>query len=195
MKILLILVFVFLLVGCTESNTKPSAAAKPSDGRVFWFTPKRVVYASEQALWLRTCTAELARTRGNTVGTFNDIGANDVTFMPKANPAEEIFQECMRIKPLPADKTAIYKKWLKERISEIQSITTGTTRKKVNQTLRQNGGLSSLSAAVYSHIECDVLKVRIGFMARLGANKMSWQNEDDQVTAVSMPYLGFFILD
>jgi hypothetical protein len=188
MKIFLTLVFVFSLVGCTESNTKPSAAAKPSDGRVFWFTPERVVYASEQSLWLQACAYELmSHSRGTVTG--------DAIFIPKADPAEEIFQKCDSVKPLSSDKVSIYKKWLKERVSEIQSITTGTTRKKVNQILRQNGGFSSLDAAIYSHIECDVLKVRIEFELVSDKHAGFPFNENDKVKAASMPYLGFFIYD
>ena len=195
MKVFLTLVLAILLVGCKKSDTKHQPAAKPSDSRVFWFTPKGVVYASEQALWLQTCTIELARNQRNEVRWFNGIGANDVIFIPKVNPAEEIFLKCTSVKPLSADKASIYKKWLEDRISEIQSITAGSTLKKVNQILFQNGGLSTPSAAIYSHIECTVLKVRIEFEPMSNEHAKLEFNENDKVKAVSTPYLGFFTCD
>jgi hypothetical protein len=195
MKVTLVLVFAFLLVGCTESGTKTQLSAKSSDERVFWFTPERVVYASEQSLWLQACANELARKQSNEVRWFNGIGANDVIFMPEVDPIEEIFKKCTNIKPLSVDKVSLYKKWLQERVLEIQSITTGTTRREVSKILRQNGGFSPLNASVYSHIECEVLKVRIEF--ELMSEKFTGfpLNENDKVKSVSMPYLGLFTSD
>jgi len=195
MKVFLTLVLAILLVGCKKSDTKHQPAAKPSDSRVSWFTPKGVVYASEQALWIQTCASELARNQRNEERWFNGIGANDVIFIPKVNPSEEIFLKCKSVKPLSADKAFIYKKWLEERISEIQSITAGTTRRGVNQILLQNGGLSTPRAAIYSHIECPDLKVRIEFVPMSNENARLEFNENDKVKAVSMPYLGFFTCD
>ena len=85
--------------------------------------------------------------------------------------------------------------WLKDRITEIQSIVAGTTRKKVNQVLLKNGGIPTPTAAIYSSTECSVLKVRIEFEATQNDNERFPFNEDDKVKAVSMPYLGFFTWD
>jgi hypothetical protein len=161
---------------------------------VFWFTPKGVVYASEQALWLEECANKLHHNQRNEVRWFNSIGANDVTFIPEVNPSEEIFLKCTSVKPLSADKSIIYKKWLEDRIAEIQSITAGTTRGRVNQLLCQNGGISTPRAAIYSHIECPVLKVRIEFET-ISHGHAGIEFSDDKVKAVSMPYLGLFIAD
>ena len=188
MKVFLTLVFAILLVGCKKSDTKHQLAAKPSDGRVLWVTPKGVVYASEQALWLQACAPELYINEGRRLH-------DGTIFTPQIDPAEEIFQKCINIKPLSTDKASNYKKWLKDRISEIQSITAGSTRKKVNQIVFQNGGLSTPSAAVYSHIECTVLKVRIEFEPMSNEHAGFPFNENDKVKAVSMPYLGFFTCD
>jgi hypothetical protein len=175
MKIFLTLVFVFLLAGCTESNTKPQPAAKPS------------VDISGPSSWLQTCAHELARNQG--------IGAGDAIFIPKVDPAEEIFQKCESVEPLSADKALIYKRWLKDRISEIRSITAGTTRRELNKILRQNGGVSAIDAAAYSHIECPVLKVQIKFELVSDGHPKSVFSENDKVKTMSMPYLGFFICD
>jgi hypothetical protein len=195
MKVFLTLVFAVLLIGCKKSDTRHQVAEKPSDDRVFWFTPQGVVYASEQALWLRTCVFELARKQRNEERWFNGIVANDVIFIPEVEPAEEIFLKCTSVRPLSADKAFIYKKWLEDCISEIQSITTGTTRGEVNQILHQNGGICTPSAAIYSHIECEVLKVRIEFEPISNEHARLAFDENDKVKAVSTPYLGFFICD
>jgi hypothetical protein len=187
MKVFTTLFIALVLCGCTKSDTKSPPATKPSDGRVFWVTPERVVYASEQALWLQTCADELARNQSTEIG--------DAVFIPKVDPAEEIFQKCNSIKPLSADKASIYKKWLQERVLEIQGITAGTTRMELSKILRQNGGLSPFNAAVYSHIECSVLKVRIEFELVSDIHADSHFNENDKVKAVSMPYLGLFTCD
>ena len=158
-------------------------------------TPKGVVSLSEQALWLQTCALELAHDQKNEERWFNRIGANDVIFMPKANPAKEILLKCKSVKPLSADKSSIYKKWLEDRIAEIQSITAGTTRGKVNQLLCQNGGLSTANAAIYSHRDCEVLKVRIEFEPISDEPVKFPFNENDKVKAVSKPYFGLFIYD
>jgi len=189
------MLFALLLAGCKDSDTKHQLSEKPSDGRVFWFTPKGVVYASEQALWLQSCANELARNQRNGERWFNGIGANDVIFIPKVYPAEEIFLKCTSVKPLSDDKASIYKTWLEDRISEIQSITAGTTRGKVNQLLRQNGGLFTSKAAIYSHIDCEVLKVRIEFEPESNQHAGLKFDENDKVKAVSMPYLGLFTAD
>jgi hypothetical protein len=184
MKLFLTLAFVFLLAGCTESNIKPQPAAKPSDGRVFWVTPERIVDASEEAIWLQTCVSKLA-----------SIEAGDAVFIPKVDPTEEIFQKCESVEPLSTDKASIYKKWLKKRISEIQSITAGTTRKELSKILRQNGGISTPDAATYSHIESPELKVRIEFELVSYEHSKFISNENDKVKTISMPYLGFFTCD
>lgn len=194
MKAYLILVIAFVLCGCAKSETKSQLVTKPSNGNVFRSTPERVVYESEQSLWLQTCVDELSRNQRNESHWFNGIGANDVKFMPEVDPAEEIFQKCTNIKPLFPDKASIYKNWLQERVLEIQSITSGTTRREVNKILRQNGGLSTPNAATYSHIECQVLKARIEFEPV--SDKIVFPlNGNDKVKAVSMPYLGLFTID
>jgi hypothetical protein len=177
MKIFLPLVVVLFMIGCAESNIKPKSAAesaaKPQTG-----CDPRYDYRSEPSLWLLACTDELAH------------GMRDYTvFTPKANPSEEICKECSRIKPLPADKLPIYEKWLTERISEIQSITVGTTRKQVEDILMMSGGISGPTEAIYLHPKCDVLKVRIKFELALDAEGRF--SENDKVVSVSMPYLGF----
>jgi hypothetical protein len=162
---------------------------------VFWFTPKGKICASEPALWLDACAIELYRNQRNEVRWFNGIGANDVAFIPKVNPPEEIFLKCESVKPLSSDKASIYKKWLEERISEIQSITAGTTRREAGKILFQNGGFSTKYAAVYSHIECTVLKARIEFEPVSDEHAEFGLNGDDKVKAVSTPYLGLFTTD
>jgi hypothetical protein len=192
MKIFLTLVFALILVGCTKSDTEYQPTEKSTNSPMFWSTPKGVIYASEQAIWLQTCANELAHNQRNEVRWFNGIGANDVIFIPKVDPAEEIFLKCESVKPISANRVSTYKKWLDDRILEIQSINTGSTREKVNQILFQNGGLSTPGAAVYSHIECPVLKVRIEFELLSNENVQLKLNENDKVKAISMPYLGLF---
>jgi len=191
MKIFLNLVFAFLLVGCQKSDTKPQS----SDCRMFRFTPEGKICISEQSLWLEKCVVELVRNKSNEVRWFNGIGANDATFIPKTNPAEEIFLKCNSVNPVSADKAPIYQKWIQDRISEIQSITPVQTRRKVNQILRQNGGVFTPSAIIYSHKECDVLKVRIEFEPVSSGDEGFSLNENDEVKSVSMPYLGLFNCD
>ena len=116
-------------------------------------------------------------------------------FIPEGNAVEEIFQECLRVNPLSNDKAAIYKTWLANRISEIQVITPGTTRSRVNQILDQNGGECTPGAAIYSHADCHVLKVRIEFESTSNSDSGSDFNDNDKVKATSIPYLGFFIND
>jgi hypothetical protein len=188
MKVILTLVFACLLAGCTKSDVKPQPTAKPPDCRVFRPTPEGKICISEPALWLDDCAPELYIKGGRHLN-------GDVIFKPQADPVEEIFQQCNSVKPLSADKAPIYKKWLQDRILEIQSITPGTTRKKVNQILLQNGGIFIPSAITYSHKECDSLKVRIEFELVLNEREGFPLNEDDKVKSVSMPYLGFFIAD
>lgn len=188
MKLLLTLVFACLLAGCTKSDVKPQPTAKPSDCREFWFTSKGKICMSEPSLWLNACAPEVYNKGGNQLH-------DGTIFVPQADPVEEIFQQCNSVKPLSADKVPVYKKWLQDRILEIQSITPGTTRKKVNQILQQNGGLTTRDSAIYSNIECIVLKVRIEFEPAPNetGDKKSHLNENDKVIYVSMPYLGFFI--
>jgi hypothetical protein len=193
--IILTMFFVLVLVGCKNSVTKTKLAEESSEDHAFWITPKGVVNESEQAKWFRTCVNELHRNRTDDIRWFNNIGSNDVIFITEVDPVEEIFNKCISVIPLTADKASIYKKWLEERISEIQGITAGTTRKKVNQILFQNGGISTPSVAIYSHTECKVLKVRIEFEAQKDENGRLKFNENDNVKAVSMPYLGSFVTD
>jgi hypothetical protein len=182
-KIILTMLFALLLAGCTDSDTKHQLTAESSG------------CTSGLSRWLQTCVNELARNQTSEVRQFNGIGANDVTFMPKANPAEEIFLKCESVESLSADKAIIYKKCLEDCISEIQSITAGTTRGKVNQILRQNGGVFTPGAAIYSHRDCAVLKVRIEFETVSHGRAGIEFSEDNKVKAVSMPYLGLFIAD
>jgi len=176
------------LAGCTKSNSKSQPPAESSDCRVFRVTSKGKICFSEPALWLQACAPEIYINEGSRLH-------DGTIFSPQVDPAEEIFQKCISVKPLPVDKALNYKKWLKDLVSEIQSITPGTTRRKVNQILLQNGGLFIPSAITYSHKECDVLKVRIEFELVSDGNKGFPLNEDDKVISVSMPYLGFFTTD
>jgi len=146
------------------------------------------------AKWLKTCVVELARKQESREQWFNGMGANDVEFMPLVNPADEIFRKCNGVKPLSADEQPLYKAWLEDRISEIQSINADTTRSQVNQYLLQNGGIASEKAAIYSHKECTVLKVRIEFETDPHKQQHVY-NPDDKVKGISMPYLGLFICD
>jgi hypothetical protein len=134
--------------------------------------------ASDPSLWIQASAYKLA----NRPPDF-------ILFKPKTNPTQEIFDECMRVNPLPADKTPIYKNWLQDRIAEIQRITTGTTRKRVNEILKLSEGLF-LHRAVYLDRKCDVLKVDIEFLS-LSRDAMGlFTDENDKVISVSMPYLG-----
>ena len=171
--ILLSLPFVVLMIGCADSNTESHSAAVP-------------------AQWLQTCVVELARNQESEVQWFSGMGANDVEFIPEVNAVDEIFRKCNSVKPLSIDEVPIYKEWLEDRISEIQSITADTTRSQLNQYLLQNGGISTPNAAIYSHKECNVLKVRIEFKPEPYKQGQLF-NENDRVKGISMPYLGLFI--
>ena len=138
---------------------------------------------------------ELAGSQESEVQWFSGIGANDVEFMPQVNAVDEIFRKCNSIKPLSVDEVPIYKAWLEDRISEIQSITADTTRSQLNQYLLQNGGISTPNVAIYSHKKCKVLKVRIEFKTDPHKQQQLVFNPDDKVKGISMPYLGLFIID
>ena len=181
--ILLSLPFVVLIIGCTDSNNGSQSTSKPSTS------------AAEPAKWLQTCVVELAGNQENQVQWFSGIGANDVAFMPQVNAVDEIFRKCNSVKPLSVDQVPIYKAWLEDRISEIQTITADTTRGQLNQYLLQNGGFFTEKAAIYSHKECKVLKVRIEFRPDPDKQQQLVFNPDDKVKAISMPYLGLFTCD
>ena len=182
-KISLIILITMLLFGCNQLENKPKTVSELSNCK------------SNLSKWLQDCTHEIVRTQSNEIQSFNSIGSNDTSFIPTSNPAEEIFQKCQSIKPLSAKDEPVYKKCLEQCISEIKSIDTNTTRGEVNKLLQQNGGLSSPQAAIYSHLECDVLKVRVEFEFQRDEDGRAKYNENDKVKAVSMPYLGFFISD
>jgi len=135
------LVFILALVGGSQPNIKAQAAAKPVTSPVERSEtvtqsipqssnskPKDDIEFSEPALWLQSCTAKLTQARGRTgeVVRFNNMGGNDVAFMLKKDPAEEIFNECMRAIPLVPDKISFSKEWLYARIAEMQRLP-GTT--------------------------------------------------------------------
>ena len=150
---------------------------------------------SDFSNWLRDCTNKIAQNQQNETYTFNGIGANDAKFIPVNNPAEEIFQKCQSIQPLANKDTAAYKKCLKKYISQIQSINSNNTRAEVNKILQQNGGVFSPQSAIYSHPNCEVLKVRVEFEFQRDENGRAKFDNNDKVKSVSMPYLGFFISD
>jgi hypothetical protein len=181
--ILFSLPFVVFMIGCADSNNGSQYTSKPS------------ISSAEPAKWLQTCVVELARNQESQVQWFSGMGANDVEFMPQVNAVDEIFRKCNSVKPLSADEVPIYKAWLEDRISEIQTITADTTRSQVNQYLLQNGGISTPNAAIYSHKECNVLKVRIEFKLEPDKQQQLVFDPDDKVKGISMPYLGLFIID
>lgn len=204
MRMLVKLIFVLALVGGSKPNIEAQPAAKPVASPVARSEtvtqsipqssnskPKDDIEFSGPALWLQSCTAKLAQARDRVgeVVWFNNMGGNDVTFMPKKDPAEEIFNECMRVIPLAPDKIAFCKEWLYARIAEMQALP-GTTRENINKTLQQNGGISTPAGAVYSHVKCSVLKVRVEYEI-IGTSA----SKNDKVTAVSKPYLGFAGMD
>jgi hypothetical protein len=196
MKIFLALSVILLLAGCTKSSTKPQYMTLPPDCRVFSSTPNSgIVCFSEQTIWLEECVNEMVRNKSNKECWFNGMGANDVVFIPKTDFAGEIFQKCNGVRPIVEDKVSVYKKWLEDRILEIQRITPGITRKQVDHVLDINGGICTSDAAIYSHIECPVLKVRIEFEPVSNKHEGSMLSDDDKVNAVSTPYLGYFIAD
>lgn len=165
------LLFALLLLGCKDSDTESQSKSEPSAS------------ASMPSRWLQTCVVELARNRANEVRWFNGIGANDVALIPENNVVEDILQRCQKISPVPKADIPFYRNWLKDRISEILAITPGTPRAQVDRSLRQNGGISTDTAAIYSHKDCIVLKVRVQF------------DQNNRVKGTSPPYLGLFIAD
>jgi len=167
----LTLLFAVLFVGCRSGDTESQSASEPSPS------------ASMASRWLQNCVGELVRNQENEVRWFNGIGANDVALMPANNVVEDIFERCQKISPVSDADIPFYTSWLKDRISEIQAIRPGIGRAQVDQSLLQNGGISTPAAAIYSHRDCMVLKVRVEF------------DENNEVTAVSTPYLGLFITD
>ncbi len=166
----LTLLFALLLVGCMGGDTEPQSTSEPSPS------------ASMASRWLQTCVVELGRNQANEVRWFNGIGANDVVLIPGNNVVEDILERCQKISPLSDAEIPFYRNWLKERISEIQAIRPGIGRADVDQSLLQNGGISTPGAAIYSHRDCTVLKVRVEF------------DENNEVKAVSTPYLGLFLI-
>ena len=167
----LTLLFTLLLVGCMGGDTESQSASEPSPS------------ASMASRWLQTCVVELGRNQANEVRWFSGIGANDVVLIPGNNIIEDILQRCQKISPLSDAEIPFYRNWLKERIAEILAITPGIPRAQVDQSLLQNGGFFTHAAAIYSHRDCMVLKVRVEF------------DENNEVKAVSTPYLGLFIAD
>ena len=175
--------FTVLIVSCTGLENKLQTTAESSECKL------------RLSKWLRECTIELVKNQPDETQWFNNIGANNAEFIPASNPAEEIFQKCQSIQPLSVKEVPIYEKCMEDCISEMQSINQNTTHREVNQLLRQNSGIFSPQAAIYSHSICDVLKVRIEFEAQPDENSRLKFNENDKVKAVSMPYLGLVILD
>lgn len=167
----LVLFSSILLFGCKDDNTRTQSIPEPSYS------------ASTASQWLQTCVNELADNRSGESQWFTGIGANDVSYMTGKNVLEDIFQTCQKISPLSEENLPIYKSWLKNRISDIQALSIGTPRTHVDQVLIQNGGLSTLNSAIYSHKECRVLKVRIEF------------DNNSNIKATSTPYLGLFTTD
>jgi hypothetical protein len=205
------LIFVLALVGSSKLNIEARPAAKPVTSPVARFEtvtqsipqssnlkPKDDTELSGPALWLQSCTAKLAQTRtragAGEVGWFNNIGGNDVIFMPQKDPAEEIFDECMHIIPLAPDKVAFYKEWLYAQIAEMQALL-GTTREHTNEILQQNGGIYTSVGATYSHVKCSVLKVRVEYEIMGTSARVTSASINDKVTAVSKPYLGLVYVD
>jgi hypothetical protein len=180
--------------GTLRSRSQTIVVEKKEPDRVLNLLPQTPIPAAEPANWLQTCVVELARNQQSHVQWFSSMGANDVEFMPQVNAVDEISRKCNTVRPLSADEVPTYKAWLEDRISEIQSITTDTTRSQVNQYLLQNGGISSEKAAIYSHKECKVLKVRIEFKTDPHKQQHVFK-PDDKVKGISMPYLGLFIID
>jgi hypothetical protein len=194
MRLFLCMVLVILAGGCAGNSDKWQLEAKASDCKYIVYKDRREVCITEESIWLSDCVVKIPR-NADSMYYYNGYGVNDLIFMPKSNPADEIFAECEKVKPLPADKRAGYKKWLEERIQEIQSIRPGITRKQVDKILYQNGGMFDLNSVIFSHVECDVLKVRIGFDPKSTGEQRILYNDDDVVKDVSPIYLGSFILD
>ncbi len=192
MRVLLVFVFVCLLAGCKKSE--PAAMYPPDANRADCCEVREMVKGEvcipEPALWFEACEDLLLHKLSYKTP---DIRAYDI-FIPKADPVEEIFQECNNVKPLSADKAAIYKKWFQDRILEMQSITPGMTRKQVNQILEPDGGLVCQESMSYSHKLCQTLKVEITYeLATKDVERDEYfDNANDKVTGVSMPYFGFF---
>ncbi len=172
-----------LLTGCPGSDSKLQVTSKSLECK------------SNLSKWLRDCTSKMAENQSNKIHMFNGIGSNDAKFIPKDNPAEEIFQKCQSIQPLSAKDVSAYKKCLEKCIQEMKSINRDSTRKEVNKIFKQNGGISSPQAAIYSHPICEVLKVRVEFSAMKDETGRAKFDENDKVLAVSIPYLGLFSLD
>jgi hypothetical protein len=129
--------------------------------------------------WIRSCVLQM----NNRYLSFNGIGANDVCFIPSGDIFEDIFYKCISIVPPPEKDLQLYKNWLRAHIDELLSIKPGSPRSVVDRLLIQNGGLYGPDKAIYSLKDCEYLKVRIQF------------NENNQVLAISKPYLGLFISD
>jgi len=167
----LTLLVALALVGCSDGDTAFQSTSEPSSS------------GSTASRWLRTCVFELARNQPSEVRWFNGIGANDVEFIPGNNVVEDILERCQSMCPLADADIAFCRSWLKERICEILAITPGTPRAQVDESLLENGGISTPAAAIYSHRDCIVLKVRVEF------------DKNNKVKAMSTPYLGLFIAD
>jgi hypothetical protein len=185
MRILLSFVFILAMAASSKPETKPEMA----DSKTRTHTAD-----SKPAHWIQSCTLKLnTGKKAGEVVWFNGMGASDVMFMPKSDPAQEIFDECMRMVPLDPDKAKAYKSWLFDRVAEIESLA-GKTRQRAETILLEDGGISTASGMIYHHSECHALKVRVEFETDY-KTRGNAVDKDDKIKAVSKPYLGFVMTD
>jgi len=200
--VVLLILTAGLLTGCfeTESQVKLADTDSSSNGQL----DRERILRKDVWDWLSRCINKIYPDRKSEDFKFNGIEANDVVFLPKKDPLEEIFAKCMSVEPLSSDKAKRSKQWLIECLSYIQSIRPGMTRKQVNELLVGDGGLIIPDAHSYSLSRCNFLKVRVEYDAE--PNQRYFEvlpnqeikvgfNEDDKVKAVSLPYIGLGIMD
>ena len=140
-------------------------------------------------------TAELA-TQTNSIARFRHwVQENESTFDTGTVkiPASPVDRE--RLEKAAQDETELHRQWIVKVLQQCVTIRVGMTRQDLLKVFTTEGGISTRSQRTFVHKDCANIKVDVQFKPVGQEDQKLKELPEDQITAISRPYLQFAVSD
>jgi hypothetical protein len=93
------------------------------------------------------------------------------------------------------DETASHQQWVTKVLKQTETIKVGMTRQDLLKVFTTEGGISTRVRRTFVHKECGYIKVDVEFTPVGEEDQKLKELPEDQITAISRPYLQWSIHD
>ncbi len=165
-------------------------------------SPRSQCTLEQHGRWIEICLAKRPHHsdcgrdfRNDPLCWFQGMGANDVCFMPSQAKwfEKEVLASCSELKSAGSTAGCTFDEhiaWLQSCVARATSLKPGMRRRDMESTFRQDGGMSTRRAAIYTIEGCPGFKIRTEFTPSKDLAVSA-----DVITSVAKLYLGRNIVD